>query len=72
MRHEIRASNVANWVNNNPYTIISVIKSRIMKWVGHTARMGVMRIAYNICSENLKVGDHPEVLCEYGRIILEW
>jgi len=35
--------------NLNPLqNIISVIKSRRMRWMGHVARMGYMRKAYNI------------------------
>jgi hypothetical protein len=29
-------------------SIVRVIKARRMRWVGHVARMGEMRIAYNI------------------------
>jgi hypothetical protein len=42
-----------------------------MRWVGHVARMGEMRNAYKIWSENLKARDHSEDLGIDGKIILE-
>jgi len=33
---------------------MGVIKSRRIKWAGHVARMGEMRITYNILTENLE------------------
>jgi hypothetical protein len=35
-------------------SFIRVIKSRMMRWVGHGARIGEVRSAYKIWSENLK------------------
>jgi hypothetical protein len=29
-------------------SIVRVIKARMMRWTGHVARMGVVRVAYNI------------------------
>jgi len=42
--------------------IIRVIKSRVMRWAGHVARMEAMRNAYNKWSKNLKGRDHSEDL----------
>jgi hypothetical protein len=39
-------------------SIIRVIKSRRMRWVGHVARMGEVRNAYNILVGSLTGGDH--------------
>jgi len=52
--------------------IISVSKSRSMRWAGNVARMGQMRNAYKIFVEILKSTDHAEDLGVDGRIILEW
>jgi hypothetical protein len=52
--------------------IIRVIKSRRMKWLGHVARMGQKRNAYNILVGNLKERDHLEDIGVDGRVILEW
>jgi hypothetical protein len=41
--------------------IIRVIKSRI-RWAGHVARIGKMRIAYDILVANLKGRDYLEDL----------
>jgi hypothetical protein len=48
--------------------IIRVIKSRRMRWAGHTARMGEMRNAYKILVKT----EHSEDLGVDGRIILKW
>jgi hypothetical protein len=34
--------------------LLGVIKSRRIRWAGHVARMGEMRITYNILTENLE------------------
>jgi hypothetical protein len=39
-------------------SIIRVIKARMMRWVGYVARMGEVRVAYNILIGSLKGGDH--------------
>jgi hypothetical protein len=39
-------------------SIIRMIKSRRMKWVGHVARMGAKRNAYRILVGNQKERDH--------------
>jgi hypothetical protein len=43
------------------------IKSRMMSWTWHIARMGELRNAYKILFEN-----HGEDLGVNGKIILEW
>jgi hypothetical protein len=52
--------------------IVRVIKSRRLRWAGHTARMGEGRGAYRILVGDPREGDHlgdPDV---DGRIILRW
>jgi hypothetical protein len=39
-------------------SIVRVIKARRMRWVGHVARMGEVRGAYNILVGRPKGGDH--------------
>jgi hypothetical protein len=39
-------------------SIIRIIKSRRMRWVGHVERMGEKRIAYRILVGNRKEIDH--------------
>jgi hypothetical protein len=48
-----------------------VIKSRGMRLTAHVARMGEIRNACQIWSENLKRRNHSEELGVDGRIILE-
>jgi len=43
-----------------------------MRWVGHVARMGAMRNAYNILVGRPEGKDHSENLRVDGRIILPW
>jgi hypothetical protein len=44
-----------------------------MRWVGHVARMGRMTCAHKLYrSEDVKEGDHFEVLDVRGKIILKW
>jgi len=50
--------------------VIRKIKSRQMRWVGHTARMEAMRMHTTFWSENLKGKDHLEHLGVDGKIIL--
>jgi hypothetical protein len=53
--------------------IIRVIKSRIMRWAGHVARMGEGTGAYRILvGRDLREGDLLEDLCVDGRIILKF
>jgi hypothetical protein len=54
MRQRKRAIIKTTIINSN---IVRMIKSRRMRWVGHVARMGEMRNAYNILVGNLKVKD---------------
>jgi hypothetical protein len=51
--------------------IIGKIKCKRMRWAGHVARVGEMRNAFKISSENLKGRDHSEDLGVDGRIILK-
>jgi hypothetical protein len=39
-------------------SIISMIKSRRVRWAGHVARMGEKRNAYRILGESQKERDH--------------
>jgi hypothetical protein len=52
--------------------IISMIKSRRMRWVGHVAHMGEMRMHKKFWLRNLKGGDHSEDISIGGCIILKW
>jgi hypothetical protein len=47
-----------------------MIKSGRLRWAGHIAHMGEMRIIFWL--EYLNGIDHSEHLGVYGRIILEW
>jgi len=51
--------------------VITVMKSRRMRWGGHVARAGERRGAVP-CWEHLKEGDHLKELVVDGRIMLEW
>jgi hypothetical protein len=53
-------------------SIIRVIKSRRMRWVGNVGSMGEMRNVYKTLAVNLKKRGHLEYLGVDGRIILEW
>jgi len=52
--------------------IVRVIKSRIMRWAGHVASMGVERGCTGSCWENRRQGDHWGDLGVDGWIILGW
>ena len=52
--------------------IVLVIKSRIMRWAGHVARMGEKRSVYRVLVGNLRGRGHLEDLGIDGRIILRW
>jgi hypothetical protein len=52
--------------------IIRVIKSRIMRWAGHVARMGDMRGAYWVLMGKLVVKNNLEDLGIDGRILLKF
>jgi hypothetical protein len=48
------------------------IKSRRMRWAGHTARMGEGRSVYRVLVGGPKVREHWEDLGISGRITLSW
>ena len=50
--------------------IIRVIKSRIIRWTGHMARMGDRRIAYRVLVGDLREGDQMEDIGLSGSVIL--
>ena len=52
--------------------IIRVIKSRIMRWAGHVARMGQGRGVYRVLVGNLVERDHWGDPGVDGRIIFRW
>jgi hypothetical protein len=52
--------------------IVRAIKSRRMRGEEHIERMGEMRNAYKVWSENLKGGDFSADLGVDWRIILRW
>ena len=52
--------------------IVRVIKSRIVRWAGHVARMGEMGGLYRVWGGNLRDRDHLGDLSVDGRIILRW
>jgi len=49
-----------------------VIKPRIMRWVGHVARVRKSRGEYRVLVGNLRDGDHLRDPGVDGRIILRW
>jgi len=49
-----------------------VIRSRIMRWTGHVARLGKCRGAYRVWWKNLRQSDLLESLGINGCIILKW
>jgi len=51
--------------------IITVMKSRRVRWAGHVVRMGEMRNAYNILVGKSEGKKHSEDLRLDGNIILE-
>jgi hypothetical protein len=58
---------------NNMYfspNIVRVIKSRIMRWAGHVARMGVKRGVYRVLMRDLIKRDYLEEPGVERRIIL--
>jgi len=54
------------------HDVTRVIKSKTMRLAGHVARVGDMRNAYKILSENLKVKDRLEDLGVEKRTILKF
>ena len=52
-------------------SIVRFIKSRIVRWAGHVARMG-MSDEYKIWWENLRGSEHLEDPGVDGRVILRW
>jgi hypothetical protein len=53
-------------------TILLVIKSRIMRWTGHVARMGEGRDVYSVLMGKPVGNDHLVDPGVDGRIILRW
>ena len=52
--------------------IVRVIKSRIMRWAGHVARMGEKRGAYRVLVRKPEEKNHLLDQDVDGRIILRW
>jgi hypothetical protein len=52
--------------------IVRVIKSRMMRWAGHVARMGLEEVFTRFWLECPKSRDHWEDLGVDGRITLRW
>ena len=50
--------------------IVPVIKSRIMRWAGHVARLGEKRDVYSVLVGKLRKRDHSGEPGIDGRIIL--
>jgi hypothetical protein len=72
---------ILHYPNNRPYneellnwyaSLIRMIMSKKMRWVGCVARMGELKNAYVLMVENPKSRDRPEGLGLIGEIILEW
>jgi hypothetical protein len=55
-----------------PPIMVSVIKSRRMRWAGHVARMGREEMYIWFWWGNVREGDHLEYPGVDGRIILRW
>jgi hypothetical protein len=53
-------------------TILRVMKSRRIRWVGHVARMGEGKACTGIWWGNLRESDHWGDTGVDGRIILRW
>jgi hypothetical protein len=62
---------VVNYLYSSP-TIVRVIKSRRMGWVGHVARMGRGEACRGFWRETLRGWGHWGVSGVGGRIILIW
>jgi hypothetical protein len=56
---------------SSPY-IIRAIKSRIIRWAGHVARLGRAEVHTGFSSGNLRESDHLEDRGVYGWITLRW
>jgi hypothetical protein len=52
--------------------VITMIKSRRIRWARHVARMGEMKHKHKILFESLEGRNHSEDLGVDGRIILKW
>jgi hypothetical protein len=53
-------------------SVIRMVKSRMMRWAGHVARMGRSRMHIGFWWESQKVKDHWEDLDVGGWTILKW
>jgi hypothetical protein len=53
-------------------SIVKRVKSRNVRWAGHIARMGEMRIEYKILVGKLGGRDQSEDLGVVARVTLEW
>ena len=69
-RERIKLHNEELKVLYSSPSIIRVIKSRRMKWVGHVARMEERRGVYRVLVGNMRGRDHMEDRGVDGRIIL--
>jgi hypothetical protein len=50
--------------------IVRMIKSRIIRWAGHVARMGERRVYTGFWWGNLRERDHWGDLCVDGKVML--
>jgi hypothetical protein len=71
---------IVKWrrLHNDVYALYSspnispMIKSRRLRWAGHSARMGARRGKYIVLVSNMREGNHLEDSGVNGRRILKW